>query len=53
MRKFNLPLAPLGDFDTLSERLRAEVAASNSGHPFAGSRQYLGSQTTCRTIVLV
>jgi len=33
MRQFNLPLAPLGDFNTLSERLRAEVAASNSATP--------------------
>jgi ubiquinone/menaquinone biosynthesis C-methylase UbiE len=33
MRLFNLPLAPLGDFNTLSERLRAEVAASNSITP--------------------
>lgn len=33
MRKFNLPLEPLGDFNTLSERLRAEVAASNSATP--------------------
>jgi ubiquinone/menaquinone biosynthesis C-methylase UbiE len=33
MRKFNLALEPLGDFNTLSERLRAEVAASNSATP--------------------
>jgi ubiquinone/menaquinone biosynthesis C-methylase UbiE len=33
MRQLNLPLAPLGDFSTLSERLRAEVAASNSPTP--------------------
>jgi hypothetical protein len=33
MRQFNLPLAPLGDFNTLSGRLRAEVAASNSATP--------------------
>jgi ubiquinone/menaquinone biosynthesis C-methylase UbiE len=33
MRQFNLPLAQLGDFNTLSERLRAEVAASNSATP--------------------
>jgi hypothetical protein len=26
-------LEPLGDFNTLSERLRAEVAASNSATP--------------------
>jgi hypothetical protein len=29
-RQFNLPLEPLGDFNTLRERLQAEVAASNS-----------------------
>jgi len=33
MRQFNLPLESLGDFNTLSERLRAEVAASNSDTP--------------------
>ena len=33
MRQFNLALEPLGDFNTLSERLRAEVAASNSPTP--------------------
>jgi len=29
-RQFDLPLEPLGDFNTLRERLQAEVAASNS-----------------------
>src|SRR5437899_1585454 len=29
-RQFNLPLEPLGDLNTLRERLQAEVAASNS-----------------------
>jgi ubiquinone/menaquinone biosynthesis C-methylase UbiE len=33
MRQFNLALESLGDFNTLSERLRAEVAASNSATP--------------------
>jgi ubiquinone/menaquinone biosynthesis C-methylase UbiE len=33
MRQFNLPLESLGDFNTLSGRLRAEVAASNSATP--------------------
>ena len=30
VRQFNLPLEPLGDLNTLRERLQAEVAASNS-----------------------
>jgi len=30
VRQFNLPLEPLGDLDTLPERLQAEVTASNS-----------------------
>ncbi|HEV1993390.1 MAG TPA: class I SAM-dependent methyltransferase [Candidatus Acidoferrum sp.] len=30
VRQFNLPLEPLGDLDTLPERLQAEVAKSNS-----------------------
>jgi SAM-dependent methyltransferase len=33
MRQCNLPIEKLGDFDTLSERLRAEVATSNSKIP--------------------
>ena len=32
-QRFNLSCEPLGDFATLSERLRAEVAASNAGTP--------------------
>jgi len=33
MRQFNLSVEPLGDFNTLSDRLRAEVVASNSATP--------------------
>jgi ubiquinone/menaquinone biosynthesis C-methylase UbiE len=33
MRQFNLSVEPLGDFNTLSERLRAEVVALNSATP--------------------
>ena len=33
MRQFDLPFAQLGDFNTLSDRLRAEVAVSNSATP--------------------
>jgi hypothetical protein len=31
--RFDLPLDSLGDFNTLSERLKAEVAASKSATP--------------------
>ena len=33
MRQFNLALEPLGDFNTLSERLRAEVVAAGASTP--------------------
>lgn len=33
MKQFNLDIGPLGDFDTLSHRLRAETAAANAQTP--------------------
>ncbi len=36
MQQLNLSTEPLGDFDTLSQRLEAEVAATNSRTPLPG-----------------
>jgi hypothetical protein len=34
IKKFNLPVEPIGDFDTLQQRLQQEVAASNTVVPW-------------------